>query len=111
MAGHRKESEPQRFCCEATREGEVVRIALAGELDLARAPEVEQVLRADGVRQRVLDLRNLTFMDSSGLQLILSAHAAARRDGVILEIVPGPPSVQRVFEICGVQDTLRFVTP
>ena len=63
------------------------------------------------MRQRVLDLRELTFMDSSGLRLILSAHAAARRDGAILEIVPGPPSVQRVFQICGVEDELRFVAP
>ncbi len=111
MAGYRMESAPQPFRCEVTRDGEVVRIALAGELDLARAPEVEQVLRGNGVAQRVLDLRELTFMDSSGLRLILSAHAAARRDGAILEIVPGPPSVQRVFEICGVEDELRFVSP
>lgn len=111
MAGYRMDSEPQQFRCEVARDGEVVRITLAGELDLATTPEVEPVLRANGVRQRVLDLRELTFMDSSGLRLILSAHAAARRDGGILEIVPGPPSVQRVFQICGVEDELRFVAP
>lgn len=111
MAGNRIEFEPQPFRCVVARDGEVVRITLAGELDVATTPEVEPVLRAKGVRQRLLDLRDLTFMDSSGLRLILSAHAAARRDGGILEIVPGPPCVQRVFQICGVEDELRFVAP
>jgi anti-sigma B factor antagonist len=111
MAGYRIESDTQPFRCDVARDGETLRITLTGELDLARAAEVEPVLRGDGARQRVLDLRELTFMDSSGLRLILSAHAAARRDGTILEIVPGPPSVQRVFQICGVENELRFVGP
>ncbi len=108
MAGYRMESEPEVFRCDVAHDGDVVRITLAGELDLSTAPEVEPVLRA-GVRQRVLDLSRVTFMDSSGLRLILAAHVAARRDGAVLEIVPGPPSVQRVFQICGVEDELRFV--
>jgi len=103
------ESEPESFRCEVARDGDVARITLAGELDLSTTPEVEPALRVNGVRQRVLDLSDLTFMDSSGMRLILAAHVAARRDGVILEIVPGPPSVQRVFQICGVEDELRFV--
>jgi anti-anti-sigma factor len=104
-------SEPEPFRCDVAREGEVVRITLAGELDLSSAAEVEPVLREPGTAQRLLDLRELTFMDSSGLRLILSAHAAARREGRSLEIVPGPPAVQRVFQICGVEDQLRFVAP
>ncbi len=50
-------------------------------------------------------------MDSSGLRLILSAHSAARREGATLQIVPGPPAVQRVFQICGVEEDLLFVGP
>jgi anti-sigma B factor antagonist len=110
---HRIDSQPVPFRCDVVREGDVLRITLAGELDLASAAKVEPVLRdgdGDGA-QRLLDLRELTFMDSSGLQLILAAHAAARRGGAKLEIVPGPPAVQRVFQICGVEDELRFVSP
>jgi anti-anti-sigma factor len=99
------------FRCDVHREGGVVRIVLAGELDLASAAQVEPLLHDGGAERRLLDLRELTFMDSSGLRLILSAHAAARREGVALQIVPGPPAVQRVFEICGVGDELRFVAP
>jgi anti-anti-sigma factor len=104
-------SEPAPFRCDVARDGEVVRITLAGELDLATSAEVEPVLRKTDAEQRLLDLSGLTFMDSSGLRLILSAHAAARRDGRSLAIVPGPPAVQRVFQICGVEDELRFVAP
>ncbi len=111
MATYRMESEPEQFRCELAREGELERITLAGELDLATTAEVEPLLRGDGVEQRLLDLRELTFMDSSGLRLILKAHAAARREGWSLQIVPGPPAVQRVFEICGVANELGFVAP
>ena len=110
---HRMQS--RRFRCEVVRDGTVVRITLEGELDIATAPEVEAALRdvADGPSSEpcVLDLRGLTFMDSSGLRTILSANGAARRDDRRLRLVAGPPAVQRVFEICGVADGLRFVDP
>jgi anti-sigma B factor antagonist len=104
-------SEPEPFRCDVARDGKVVRITLAGELDLASSAEVEPVLRETGAEQRLIDLRDVTFMDSSGLRLILSAHAAARRYGQSLTIVPGPPAVQRVFQLCGVENELRFVAP
>jgi len=110
----RTDFEYPQFRCDVSRDGDVLRIALAGELDLATSETVAPVLREppeDGVERRLLDLRELTFMDSSGLRLILAAHAAARREGWSLAIVPGPPAVQRVFEICGVEDELRFVAP
>ena len=91
-----------------------MRITVEGELDIATAPKVEGALREpsdEGIQRRVLDLSGLTFMDSSGLRTILSAQAASRRDGWVLALVPGPPSVQRVFEITGVKDGLRFVEP
>ncbi|MEA2219579.1 MAG: anti-sigma factor antagonist [Solirubrobacteraceae bacterium] len=107
----REQAEPQPFRCDVVHDGDVVRIALAGELDMATTAEVEPLLRDAPAERRVLDLSELTFMDSSGLRLILSAHAASRREGWSLTIVPGPPAVQRVFAICGVEDELRFVSP
>jgi anti-anti-sigma factor len=105
------EFAPVPFRCDIAPEGEVVRITLAGELDLSTAARVEPALRDNGAKKRLLDLRELTFMDSSGLRLILRAHAEARRTGHALEIVPGPPAVQRVFQMCGVEDELSFVEP
>ena len=89
-----------------------MRITLEGELDLATVSALEAALREPvDPHRRVLDLRGLTFMDSTGLQTILRANRAARRAGWSLQIVAGPPAVQRVFEICGVADGLRFVDP
>lgn len=114
MTGPAHRIETRSFRCDVARDDGAVRITVEGELDLATAPAVEAALRepVDGdLERRVLDLRAVTFMDSSGLRTILSANGAARREGWSLQIVPGPPAVQRIFEICGVADGLRFVAP
>jgi len=49
----------------------------------------------------VLDLRGLTFMDSTGLRLVIRWHTAARDQGFQFAIVPGPDVVQRVFRLTG----------
>ena len=49
-----------------------------------------------------IDLRQLTFLDSTGV----AADSYARRDGWSLTIVKGPPQVQRVLEICGLTEVL-----
>jgi anti-anti-sigma factor len=55
-----------------------------------------------------LDLRNLRFIDSSGLHLILRYDREARRDGFSLEIIPGSQPVEHVFAIAGLAARLRF---
>lgn len=109
MSGYRMESQSQPFRCEVTRDGELVRITLAGELDLATTPEVEPVLRANGVRQRVLDLRELTFMDSTGLRALAQTNARAGEAGFALSIVRGPRQIERVLEISGLAELLPLV--
>jgi hypothetical protein len=54
----------------------------------------------------VVDLRELEFMDCSGLRVVWAAH---RREGERLVLVRGPDHVQRVFEISGLVTLLRFV--
>jgi anti-anti-sigma factor len=85
-----------------------------GELDLATAPELEaQVLgklrAADGTV--VLDLRELTFMDSTGVRTLVAAHQAAGESGAELVILrPDPETpVARVIEISGIDDALGLV--
>jgi len=85
-------------------------VALDGELDFATAFGVELRLE-EAIRQAdrvVVDLSNLDFIDSTGLRALLESHAAARREGVQLELVPGPEAVQRVFEVAGLLDELPF---
>ena len=88
-------------------------IALSGELDLSGAPaldeEVERLAAAEGVERVVLDLRELEFLDSSGLRSVALAQrrlAAAGRDFVL---VRGHETVQRVFEITRMDERLQFV--
>ncbi|HEY3829822.1 MAG TPA: STAS domain-containing protein [Solirubrobacteraceae bacterium] len=86
-------------------------IALAGELDLAGAHQLEASL--DEVEREcparlVIDLRRLAFIDSTGLRLLLQADARARERGCELVLRPGEASVQRVFEVTGALDVLRF---
>jgi anti-anti-sigma factor len=85
-----------------------------GELDLATAPEVEQrVVEAlrQGGRTVVLDLRELTFMDSTGVRTIVAAHKTAEQSGTPLRVVrPGRESpVSRVIEISGIAEALGLV--
>jgi anti-anti-sigma factor len=88
-----------------------VNISLAGELDLASARQMEEQLasaeREDPSRV-VIDLGQLAFIDSTGLRLLLQADARARERGCELVLRPGDTSVQRVFEMTGALDVLRF---
>lgn len=100
------------FRCDVDAEPGRVRVTPRGELDLATAPDVERrlrELRESGFDHVLLDLRELAFMDSSGLRLVMHEDAAARADGRTFHVVPGVPAVQRIFELACVTERLTFV--
>ncbi len=78
-------------------------LILSGELDLASAADLEPViLRICGdVSALVLDLSRLTFMDSTGLRLILLAGSLCRERGCEFSIVPGRQDISHPLEILG----------
>ena len=97
---------------ETREEGEQVRIAVGGELDLSSALTFDEEIRRAEERQPrtlVIDLRNLRFLDSTGLRLIMSAQARARKRGCRLAIVQGGHAVQRIFRLAGVNRRLDIV--
>lgn len=103
---------PLAFHTTLTSAGDAL-IALTGELDLSGAPaldeEIDRLAGEEDVRRVVLDLRELEFMDSSGLRLVALAErrvAAAERS---LALIKGPDVVQRVFAITRMEDHLTFV--
>jgi anti-sigma B factor antagonist len=105
---------PPAFHCDVIPERDRVRVAPVGELDLLTAPQLERTVRellASGFDHVVLDLAELRFLDSTGLHLILSLRASADAAGHRLELRPGPPPVQRVFELTGTLDRARFEAP
>src|SRR3954467_1798406 len=90
-----------------------VRIALRGELDLAHAYTFDEELRGveDGRPSTVvLDLRELTFLDSCGLARLLAARRRARRGVHRLLIVRGPAAVQRLFALSAVDEAFEMVS-
>lgn len=102
---------PGGLSISSVREGATVRVVLEGEMDLASAAAVEDGLRAaeeSSPTRVVIDLSQLAFIDSTGLRLLLQADARARQQGYELVLRPGEVSVQRVFEITGALDVLRF---
>lgn len=91
-----------RLEVEVHEEPESVRLALAGELDMAGAERVDPILQRveEGSPPLVvLDLREVAFIDSSGLRLVIAAAERARGESRRIAIVQGPPRVQRVFEL------------
>jgi anti-anti-sigma factor len=100
------------FDLRVARNGRSVHLAPSGELDIATTPELEQALAdatADGVVDIVLDLRELTFMDSTGLRALAQANSRAGESGIALSIVRGPRQIERVLEISGLGAMLPLV--
>jgi anti-sigma B factor antagonist len=87
-------------------------LAVSGELDLASTPALEEELEhAFGLQPEIviLDLRGLEFMDSTGLSLLIKAHRSAERSGKRLCLIKGPPQVQRLLTLTGVQERLTVL--
>jgi anti-anti-sigma factor len=86
-------------------------IELAGELDLSEVTRFStvfaSVLETDA-QALVLDLRELEFLDSTGVHTILAAERLAKEHGKSFVIIRGPRQVQRIFEITGIVGKLAF---
>jgi anti-sigma B factor antagonist len=88
-----------------------VTLRLSGELDANSVSVLEQAAERQfevGVSALTLDLSELMFIDSTGLAAVVLVSRLCERDKRALEIVPGPRSVQRLFEITGLVDVLPF---
>lgn len=103
---------PPEFGC-TLRDGglDVAWVRVAGELDVATAPQLKQVLghAEDRARRVVLDLRELTFMDTSGMHVVVAARVRATSAGRQLVVVRGPSQVDRLLALTGARDRLEIV--
>jgi anti-sigma B factor antagonist len=99
----------------ATRpDGDRAVVVAHGELDVATVANLEHAvreLRASGISSIVLDLRELGFMDSTGVRLLLQLDAEARADGFSLAIADSEGPVRRVLTLTGVAERLRYAEP
>jgi serine/threonine-protein kinase RsbW/stage II sporulation protein AB (anti-sigma F factor) len=96
------------FNLQARRDGDRLLIATAGELDLTTTPDLEAALEhGSPYTELELNLAGLTFIDSSGLRLLLSERDRARRDGLSFTISGATGPVARVFAISGFDTELE----
>lgn len=85
-------------------ERDVIRVVPIGELDLATAGLLERELhelRNSGFAHVVLDMSNLTFIDSSGIRVVLCEHRFADASDRRLTLIGVPPVIHRALEVCG----------
>jgi anti-sigma B factor antagonist len=96
------------FSISSHPEGQATVVAPVGEVDLVTVDEVRRHVReaAGESRRVVLDLRQVTFMDSSGLRLLVEAQQLAEQDGFAFAVVRGPASLERLFQVTGLDGRL-----
>ena len=96
------------FSITRERDGEITVLVPVGEVDLVTVDTVRANLldAAREARRVVLDLRQVTFMDSSGLRLLVEAQQRADQDGFAFAVVRGPASLERLFEVTGLDRRL-----
>jgi anti-sigma B factor antagonist len=112
---HCSQTGPHRvqrsFTVQLQPRADVVLIAVSGELDIASAPELEQALdqiRPELTKLVIVDLRELEFMDSTGLSIIVRAHQRLSESDCELTLIKGQPQVQRLLDLTGVADRVRL---
>ena len=100
---------PTEFSVRPVIGRDTILLRLAGDLDMASAPELRaSVDQLPPCSQIVIDLQDVTFMDSTGLAVLISVLGP---DTPPLKMIPGRRNVQRVFEITKTADQFDWMFP
>ena len=100
------------FSVETARNDDRLAIIATGELDMSTADKLDDAVRAaetTDAKRIIIDLSEVTFMDSSGLKLLLEANARSQANSNRLRLIRGPRRVQRVFEMTKTEEKLPFL--
>jgi anti-anti-sigma factor len=100
------------FSVDQHNHGSAAVVVVTGELDLRTSPQLEERLTRAfdaGAELVILDLRQIEFMDSTGLRVLLTAHQRAHETGRRFALVRGADQVERVLTLTGVRDLLTVV--
>ena len=104
------DERPFSVRCEQRDGGSVV--VVTGEIDMSTSPALREQLRAPEAQAEtvVLDLRQVGFMDSSGLGAIVGQHKRAREHGFRFAVaVGGAASVERILSLAQLTQVLEIV--
>jgi anti-sigma B factor antagonist len=86
------------------------RVVVRGEVDMATAPQLRDVLMGlvdGGATRIVIECKELDFLDSSGIGVLISVRNRVGDDGS-LELVAPPAHVRKVLELTGVTDRVTI---
>ena len=88
------------------------RLRLSGELDIATAPALEAAVDAAlqrGAECLLIDLSNISFVDSSGLRLFIILNERSANEGWTLRLIRPSGASMSVFRLTGAEENLPFV--
>jgi anti-sigma B factor antagonist len=94
------------------RSNGAVVLVVTGELDLGSAGLLSQAFKSladSGTKLVIADLRELEFIDSTGISLLVKAHRAAERDGTTFAVAGAKPQVTRLLSLTGLTDMLTII--
>jgi anti-anti-sigma factor len=104
-------AEPSPFAAQDVVSERHHRLVLSGELDMRAAPTLEACLHqlcASGATSLVMDLSQLTFMDSTGVRMTLLARQLCAQHDCEFLLIQGPSQIQQVFAVTGLLNQLPF---
>jgi anti-sigma B factor antagonist len=104
--------EGPEFQARIERRGDIVVVIVEGELDMDSVGRLRTLLAQpdSSAPTVVLDLRGLSFMDSSGLSLIVGEYRRAQTDGSRFAVaIAGAKQVERLFDLTGLRGTIEVV--
>jgi stage II sporulation protein AA (anti-sigma F factor antagonist) len=93
-------------------DGDAITITALGELDAARVGVLDHELRkaeASSVRQIILDLSGLEFIDSGGLKLLVIAGRRSQADSNRFAVAPGTGKVAKMLRLTGIDGVLTLI--
>lgn len=95
---------------EKNQNGTEVTLLLAGRLDTTTAPQLEMKIQEslEGTERLILDFKDLEYLSSAGLRVLLSAHKAIMKQGGDMRIHHVNEVIHDVFEITGFMDVLHI---
>ena len=103
-------AELEPFAVDVRRHDDVVIVRPRYELDLATVETLRAALNdVNGAARLVLDMRDLSFIDSTGVHLLIELDQRARREGFELSLVAPAPPGDRAIQVCGLDKVLPFV--
>lgn len=92
--------------------GEVVTAYLSGELDHHTAKEmrenIDMAVELNMPTLLILDFKNISFMDSSGIGLVMGRYRNLLKTGAQLHITNTPPQIYKVMRLAGLEKLAKL---